>query len=75
MQRSGSSHLWLSRFSVRLLAQRPDMPWQRAVARAVVAYGHSSDIAPEEAADIDARVTTWFTVSRPPDNPDAARTR
>jgi len=50
MHATTSSHHWLSRFSIRFIELRGDVPWQRVVARAVVAYGHGPDRDPEDAA-------------------------
>jgi len=50
MQSARSSHHWLSRFSIRFMALRSDLPWQRVVARAVAAYPYCSDQDPDEAA-------------------------
>ena len=50
MQSARSSHRWLSRFSIRFMALRGDLPWQRVVARAVAAYPYCSDHDPDEAA-------------------------
>ena len=38
---------------------RQDIALSHAVARAVAALGHSSDLTPENAARIDAAVKTW----------------
>ena len=50
MQSARSSHHWLSRYSIRYMALRGDLPWQRVVARAVAAYPYCSDQDPDEAA-------------------------
>ena len=53
------THIWLGRFCVRLMELRQSIPLPAAVTRAVAAHAHSSDLAPEEAARIDAAVPTW----------------
>lgn len=54
-----STHHWLGRFAVRLMHPRQDIALLHAVTRAVAAHGHSSDLSPEDAAQIDATVKTW----------------
>jgi len=51
-----STHHWLGRFAVELMKLRHDISIRYAVGRAVQVYGHSSDLAPEIAAQIDAKV-------------------
>lgn len=50
MQSARSSHDWLSRFSIRFMSLRHDLPWQRVVSRAVAAYPYCSDQDPDDAA-------------------------
>ena len=54
-----STHQWLGRFAVRLMHLRQDIPLPHAVTRAVAAHGHSGELKPEDAAQIDAAVKTW----------------
>jgi len=61
-----STHLWLGRFCIRLMQLRHDMTLPRAVTRAVAAYGHSSDLSPEVAAEIDAAAAGWVQPPVPP---------
>ena len=48
-----TNHLWLGRFSVRLMQLRRDISWPRAVARGVLAHAYLSDLSPEKAALLD----------------------
>jgi len=48
------------------LQLRHDMTLPRAVTRAVAAYGHSSDLSPEVAAEIDAAAAGWVQPPMPP---------
>jgi hypothetical protein len=51
-----SSHVWLGRFSLRLMQLRPGLSMPRAVTRAVHAFALSSDLNPEQVATMDAAV-------------------
>jgi hypothetical protein len=51
-----TTHLWLGRFSLRLMQLLPGLSMPRAVTRAVHAFGLSSDLNPEQMATIDAAV-------------------
>lgn len=54
-----TTHLWLGRFSVRLMQLREGLTLSAAVRRAVAAHAHSRDMMPEQAARIDAAVVSW----------------
>lgn len=54
-----TTHHWLGRFAVRLMQLRQNISLPVAVARAVRAYAHSSDMVPEAAAQLDATVSSW----------------
>ena len=51
-----TTHLWLGRFSVRLMQLREGLALPAAVRRAVAARAHSRAMLPEHAARIDAAV-------------------
>jgi len=50
MAHTQTSHLWLARFSARLMRLRPGMSFPSAVHRAVAVYGYADDWDPEDAA-------------------------
>jgi hypothetical protein len=52
-----TNHLWLGRFSTRLVQLRQDISWRRAVMRAVAAHPYLSDLAPEKAALLESRIS------------------
>jgi hypothetical protein len=54
-----TTHQWLGRFALRLMQLRQDISLPTAVTRAVYAHAHSSDMPPEDAAQLDAAVSTW----------------
>lgn len=54
-----NTHQWLGRFAVRLMQLRQNISLPAAVARAVRAYAHSSEMLPEAAAQLDAAVSAW----------------
>jgi hypothetical protein len=68
-----SSHVWLCRFSLRLRELRPEIQWERAVACAVRAYGLASDLSPEAAATVHAKLSGFAAPDR--DAQAARRTR
>jgi len=51
-----STHVWLGRFSLRLMQLRPSISWPSAVTRAVQAFALSSDLNPEQMAAIHAAI-------------------
>jgi hypothetical protein len=59
-----TNHLWLGRFSVRLMQLRRDISWPRAVTRAVVAHAYLSDLSPEKAALLESTAPMWKPTSR-----------
>ena len=68
-----STHLWIGRFAVRLMALRKTISMPTAVARAVNAYGYACDLRPEDAARLDAAVFTWRLPSTPSSHANLAR--
>ena len=58
-----TNHLWLGRFSVRLMQLRRDISWPRAVTRAVLAHAYLSDLSPEKAALLESTASIWNPTS------------
>jgi hypothetical protein len=68
-----STHQWLGRFALQLMQLRQNMSLPQAVTRAVAAHAHASDLSPEEAARLDAEVTSWNLPTVPRANGRASR--
>ena len=63
---TGGSHVWLTRFAVRLLRLRPDLTATMAIQRAVLRYPDCRTIEPELAARAYALATKPPRGGRPP---------
>lgn len=68
-----STHLWIGRFAVRLMALRETISMPTAVARAVAAHAYAGDLRPEDAARLDAAVPTWRLPSTPSSHTNLTR--
>ena len=55
------SHVWIARFADRLMQLQPDVRLSLAFARAASMYAHVKDMAPEEAAQMEAAIRSRAT--------------
>ena len=60
-----STHVWLGRFSQRLMQLYPGIKWRTAVARGVYAFPHAHELTSEEAARFDALLLRQIKLPKP----------